>query len=69
MNGDFDACYLSVHGLHGSHTYRDTDLLLEGLKEVHGNPHYDIPPEMAAGRTCPTIRDASHRISQQPFAE
>ena len=47
MNRDFDAlCYLSVHGLHGSHTYSDTDQLLERLKEVHGEPRYDIPPEL-----------------------
>jgi hypothetical protein len=51
MNRDFDALfYLSVHDLPGGHTYSDTDQLLERLKEVHGEPRYDIPPELEKGQ-------------------
>jgi hypothetical protein len=28
------------------HTYSETDLLLERLKEVHGEPRSHIPPEV-----------------------
>jgi hypothetical protein len=47
MIRDFDASfYLSVHDLHGGHTYSETDQLLERLNEVHGEPRCDIPPEL-----------------------
>jgi hypothetical protein len=48
MSRDVDALfYLSVHDLPGGHSYNETDLLLErGLKEVHGEPRADIPPEL-----------------------
>jgi hypothetical protein len=45
--GDWDASfYLSVHDLDGGHVYSQVDRLLEALKREHGEPRYDIPPEL-----------------------
>jgi hypothetical protein len=47
MSSDFEASfYLSVHDLEGGHVYSNTDRLLERLKEVYGEPRFDIPPQL-----------------------
>ena len=44
---DSDASfYLSVHDLDGGHVYCQADRLLEALKREHGEPRYDIPPQL-----------------------
>jgi hypothetical protein len=47
MNRDWDTSfYLSVHDLDGGHVYCQADRLLEALKREHGEPRYDIPPQL-----------------------
>jgi hypothetical protein len=47
LSRDFEASfYLSVHDLEGGHVYSNADRLLERLKEVHGEPRFDVPPEL-----------------------
>ena len=44
---DWDTSFcLSVHDLEGGHVYSQADLLLEALKREHGEPRYDIPPQL-----------------------
>jgi hypothetical protein len=62
MSRDLEASfYLSVHDLEGcarardravapGHVYSDKDRLLERSKAVHGEPRYDIPPELEKGQ-------------------
>jgi hypothetical protein len=46
IEGGLAVFYLSVHDLDGGHVFSQADRLLEALKREHGEPRYDIPPQL-----------------------